>query len=167
MEDFIALPIPQKNFVQMLPLPLVLTLVFFTRVGSSWRRQKTTCGSIVCHYKNVSHLFCTNNILITHDTLSQCPPGTFDTPWIPLVPPKTGSSSNASGKLNTWVSWILVSFVGLLAPSRAELGRPRPWQRHLPRTSGYHLQGTPQGQSRDWQPHHQGQPWEQFVNLSQ
>ena len=60
MEDFIALPIPQKNFVQMLPLPLVLALVFFTRVGSSWRRQKTTCGSIVCHYMNVSHLFCTN-----------------------------------------------------------------------------------------------------------
>ena len=65
MEDFIALPNPPKNFVQMLPLPLVLALVFFTRVGSSWRRQKTTCGSIVCHYMNVSHLFCTNNILIT------------------------------------------------------------------------------------------------------
>ena len=60
MEDFIALPIPQKNFVQMLPLPLVLALVFFTRVGISWRRQKTTCGSIVCHFLNVSHLFCTN-----------------------------------------------------------------------------------------------------------
>ena len=60
MEDFIALPVPKIFFVQMLPLPLVLALVFFTRVGSSWRRQKTTCGSIVCHFMNVSHLFCTN-----------------------------------------------------------------------------------------------------------
>ena len=80
MEDFIALPIPQKNFVQMLPLPLVLALVFFTRVGSSWRRQKTTCGSIVCHYMNVSHLFCTNNILITPTH----PLSALQAPLIPL-----------------------------------------------------------------------------------
>ena len=80
MEDFIALPVPKIFFVQMLPLPLVLALVFFTRVGSSWRRQKTTCGSIVCHYMNVSHLFCTYNIMITPTH----PLSALQAPLIPL-----------------------------------------------------------------------------------